>query len=331
MYTMDARTRGKTMNATSMNTSTPAGPLASSDPSGADTEVSVATCPLCRKRGSPFLAEPDRLLGVNPGVRHQLFFCETCTHYFQSNIPTSELLEYYPPGYYRVAGSRPLAWLANLRVRNRARAIEWRARKGTVLDVGCGRGTLLLELQRRGWQVLGMDWNADNAAAVSMDLGVSVVGGPRALSSLPSASQDVVSLFHVLEHEDDPRALLAELHRLIKPGGRLLVAVPNANSAARSLFGRCWAGYDFPRHRQVFTPTSLRDALTRGGFQIDRLTGRWSDELLDIQHSARLWWRSRGRSSKLLIVATAAVGLATISVPRLFGRHAVMYAYARKA
>lgn len=223
------------------------------------------------------------------------------------------------------------AWLANLRLRNRARAIEWRARKGRVLDVGCGRGALLVELQRRGWEVLGMDWNADNAAAVTRNLGVSVVGGPRVLSCLPSASQDVVSLFHVLEHEDDPGALLAEVQRLIKPGGRLLVAVPNADSTARRLFGKCWAGYDFPRHRQVFTQRSLREALGRAGFQIDRLTGRWSDELLDIQNSARLWWRSRGRSSELLVVATAVVGVAAVSVPRIFGRHAVIYAYARKA
>jgi SAM-dependent methyltransferase len=63
---------------------------------------------------------------------------------------------------------------------------------------------------------------------------------------------------HVLEHVPDPRALLAECRRIIKPGGRLVSITPNVSSWGHQIFGPHWLGLDPPRHLHLFTPASLR-------------------------------------------------------------------------
>jgi SAM-dependent methyltransferase len=268
---------------------------------------------------------------LHPEIIHPYFHCARCDHLYQPDVDPGVLLSFYPPTYYGAANGGPLrSVIGNLRQRGRARAIEWRASKGCAIDIGCGRGLVLEQLMQRGWQVSGMDWNADNARVVADRLGIPVAAGPEALSALDASSYEAASMFHVLEHEQRPLDLLAQVHRLLKPGGRLVVGVPNGASTARRLFGRHWAGYDFPRHRQVFTPHSLEAALLAAGFRNERLRGRLSDELIDLHRSAQLLVRSRSRLQPLLVAAAMTGAAALVAVPRLFGKYSVMYAYARK-
>jgi len=286
---------------------------------------------LCGAAGRFLIADSDRYLGIRPDVTHPYFSCASCQHYFQPLIDTQLLLSFYPSSeYYRGSGSGLRATLDRVRQRNRARSVEWRAQKGRALDIGCGRGLVLEQLRARGWAVAGMDWNAENARAVAERLEIPVAAGPDGLDSLEAQSFDAISMFHVLEHEQQPLELLRRAHRLLKPRGRLLVGVPNLASTARRLFGRHWTGYDFARHRQVFSPQSLQSALRACGFRNERLGARLSDELLDLQGSARLLLRSRGSANPGLVAAMTLGAAALIAVPRLFGRNSVMYAYACK-
>jgi SAM-dependent methyltransferase len=190
---------------------------------------------------------------------------------------------------------------------------------------------VLAELQRRGVaRVVGMDWNADNARAVAGRLHLQVVGGPGALSELVPESFDAVSMFHVLEHEQRPLELLGHARRLLVPQGRLLIAVPNGASVARRLFGRFWLGYDLPRHRLVFTPRSLRRCLEAAGFELERLSGRFSDQALDVLGSARLWCQGHNIQSRIVPAVIAGVLLPTLTLCRIVGLGSVMYGYARK-
>ena len=294
-------------------------------------ETRMSTCPLCGSNGEFEMAEPDRYLGIDPEVTHPYYICRLCSHHYQPVVPAQRLLSYYPPSYYssdRSGGLRRT--FAGLRQWRRARAVEWRASKGRAIDVGCGRGLVLVQLKELGWDVVGMDWNAENARAVAERLGIPVVAGPEGLRTLAPNSFDAASLFHVLEHEQQPLELLSQVHRLLKPGARLLVGVPNWASAARRLFGRNWMGYDFPRHRQVFTPGSLSAALDRTGFRVDRLTGRLSDELIDLQRSSRMMLREHGIRPPILVAVTAIGAAMLVIVPRLFGQQSVIYAYARR-
>jgi 2-polyprenyl-3-methyl-5-hydroxy-6-metoxy-1,4-benzoquinol methylase len=137
---------------------------------------------------------------------------------------------------------------------------------GAVLDVGCGDGAFLALAQRAGWQVLGLEPDAQ-AAAVAQQQGVPVqVGGLETLAE-QQATFDVITLAHVIEHVADPVATLRDCHRLLKPGGQLWLETPNAAGHGLRAFGRHWRGLEAPRHLVLFTPQSLRRAVAEAGFE----------------------------------------------------------------
>lgn len=84
---------------------------------------------------------------------------------------------------------------------------------------------------------------------------------------LPAAVYDAVTLWHSLEHLDDPLAALRHLRPALRPGGILLVEVPNAAGWAARGSGAYWLHLDLPRHRFHFTPASLRLLLKKAGFE----------------------------------------------------------------
>jgi SAM-dependent methyltransferase len=100
------------------------------------------------------------------------------------------------------------------------------------------------------------------------------------------ASLDAVSLWHVLEHVDDPAAALAAIARWLRPGGVLLVGVPNLGSWQARLGGARWYHLDVPRHRTHFTTRGLATLLAAHGFTVER-----TDHLL-LEHNPFGMWQS---------------------------------------
>ena len=143
------------------------------------------------------------------------------------------------------------------------------SRPGRLLDYGCGTGHFLAQAQAAGWQVTGLEPNATarrEAAARTRQR----IGEPGELAALPAASFEVVTLWHVLEHVHALDATLTELRRVLRPGGQLLLAVPNAASADAHHYGADWAAYDVPRHLYHFTPPAMRELLTRHQLRITK-------------------------------------------------------------
>ena len=91
---------------------------------------------------------------------------------------------------------------------------------------------------------------------------------PLASARLTVDSFDAVVMSHSLEHVSEPRADLARVRRLLRPGGLLLISVPNFASWQREMFGSEWFALDLPRHRTHFTPRSLAHALRGEGFEL---------------------------------------------------------------
>lgn len=181
---------------------------------------------------------------------------------------------YYDAAYYGQNGRRfpPLMERAILSFRRqRARYIQSLHRApGRILDIGCGRGWMLADLQRRGWECVGTEVEPGLAAAIETEHGFPVHVTADFQGMFPSASFDVITLWHVLEHTDAPIKLLREVHRLLKPAGYVVVETPNIDSLQSRLGGGRWFHLDAPRHRYHFSASGLANILAEQGFSVTR-------------------------------------------------------------
>jgi SAM-dependent methyltransferase len=173
----------------------------------------------------------------------------------------------YLPTTRAAAGTLATVYRAVRRVTVRLR-LGWLGReRGRLLDVGCGTGEFLAHARTIGWDVLGVE-PSPRAAAQAEALGVTVRRTDD-LATVDDGPFDAITMWHVLEHLHDPGAALDAARRLLAPGGRLLVGVPNHDSLDAGAYGDAWYAWDVPRHLWHFTPATLRRLLARHGLAVD--------------------------------------------------------------
>ena len=158
--------------------------------------------------------------------------------------------------------------LSRLRARRAARVLRLDVPERSLLDVGCGHGELVREVQRHGWRARGTAPDEEEAA-LARAAGVDVVVGD--VESLPDElASGVVTLFHVVEHTANLSRTLACLDRLVLPGGHLILEYPNGRSLLKTWLGWRWFGYDPPFHRLQVNPTVLADRLGLENYRLLR-------------------------------------------------------------
>jgi len=174
---------------------------------------------------------------------------------------------------------------------------------GPVLDLGCGTGELLAELNQHGLQVVGVEPSEAARAFAVNTHGLRVFPG---LGSVPRETRfGLIMLWHVLEHIPDPSLTLSQINKLLADGGSLLIAVPNRGSFDCEYYGPNWAAWDVPRHLLHFRTEDMLHLLSRHGFHIERMKRMW----LDAFYIALLSERHQKRSSLLAWPIAAAIGL----------------------
>lgn len=163
---------------------------------------------------------------------------------------------------------------------------------GRLLDVGCGSGRFIGRMRDLGWHAEGVDFDPE-AARVGARHGLTVRVGGLADQGYPDASFDAVTMIHFIEHIFDPREVLAEAHRILRPGGRLVVITPNAAGLGHRVFGASWRPLEPPRHIHVFTPRALARLAGEAGFAEVAVRTMLCEPYGVVAGSARIRWQGR--------------------------------------
>lgn len=230
-----------------------------------DSSVHDIECPLCAElKGEPRFAIES--------LASQVVVCGACGFGFLHPLPSpAEIAGFYPPAYYGSTG-RKFTGVVEFAIRLVAsRHVKFLAsrvpRGGRILDVGCGRGVLLRQLADRGFEAHGFE--VSESAAVGVDSRIQLrIADDLCEAEYPDGHFDQVIIWHVLEHVCDPRATIDEIRRILKPGGEVVVAVPNFSSLQARWSGPAWFHLDLPRHLYHFPAAALARLLEESGFRI---------------------------------------------------------------
>ncbi len=212
--------------------------------------------------------------------RWQVVRCNACDHAQLDPRPADSMLAtIYPPTYYSYAmrdtvGGFVMTVKGWLDARKLRRPLRFLGRKvDGYLDVGCGDGHYLKVIERTGvpkHRLFGLELD-DMPVARLRGAGYQAwnLRAEEAKSVLPVQSLDLITLFHVIEHVADPRAVIRSLSELLRPGAMLMVETPNLDSLDWRLFrSSFWGGYHFPRHWHFFTASGLARLLSECGLEV---------------------------------------------------------------
>lgn len=234
---------------------------------------SVATCPICdgSKIASGWLVESNSDGALTD--EYWVHVCQECGAGITFPRPAPETLAgYYQSGVYQKSGARAF-WLIDPLLMaihdQRLREIRrLRCPPGTLLDMGCGKGRFVARAAHHGWNAQGVDSSPGQVAAARARYSVEVFEGELQQAGFADNTFDLVTAWHVLEHIPDPHALIAEVQRVLRPGGLFVCEVPNFASWQVRLGRSNWFHLDVPRHLIHFTPTALEYLLSRHNLRV---------------------------------------------------------------
>jgi SAM-dependent methyltransferase len=262
-------------------------------------------CNLCgQDRPEPYALLPDLLLG-RPDVITQLVKCANCGLVYQNPRPTlAEMSDHYPAEYESYDPSpdpESMSWPARQGFlygrRKRMRAVTRFSTGGELLDVGCAAGTFLLGMRELpSWQVQGVEVSPHAAEIARSRFGLKVFTGTLEAAEFPAESFDAVTLWDVFEHLHSPAATLDEIYRILRPGGVLVMRLPNLDAWDAKWFGDNWAGLDAPRHTYVFGRQPLRRMVRQQGYVVRRMATEMGGYMVFVL-SLRFRMQRRGLST----------------------------------
>ena len=203
---------------------------------------------------------------------------------------------YADPSYWRSTSPRTLGYgdyraAEPLYVKTFARRLSFALRdgpsRGKALDVGCAAGFCMQALRELGFEAHGVEVSETIARHAIERLGFDAVHiGTLEDAPFEDRTFDLITMWDVIEHVADPRALLRRARELLGSGGLLVLETQNIDSAFARALGRRWHHYKHAEHIYHFTPGSLRALLDAAGFEVGTMTPRYGGKYVSLDFIA---------------------------------------------
>jgi 2-polyprenyl-3-methyl-5-hydroxy-6-metoxy-1,4-benzoquinol methylase len=246
--------------------------------------MSTPVCPICNKdQVATTLHCQDFSLTQ---ATFDIIKCANCGFNYTHPIPSIEdIATYYNFPAYISHTDVNEGWMNKLYHKVRKRTLQQKTdwvqslftgHKGQILEIGAGTGAFANSMTVKGWNVTALEPNEASRAIALQNYNINLLP-IEALGNLQSQKFDVITLWHVLEHVHDLKHYLLEFNRLLKPNGRLIIAVPNYTSFDAKFYKKYWAAYDVPRHLYHFSPKSMRKLCNLNQMQILQYKPMWFD------------------------------------------------------
>jgi 2-polyprenyl-3-methyl-5-hydroxy-6-metoxy-1,4-benzoquinol methylase len=270
--------------------------------------VEITACPLCGA-GGPTVAftEPP----------YTVYRCRQCGLGFVSpRLHARGLVDIYADdGYWRSASPKTLGYHdyradEPLYLKTFRRRLDFVLSRGPssgrALDVGCAAGFCMAALRERGFDAYGVEVSEAIGSHARDHFGFGDAVHLGTLDTAPHAdgSFDLITMWDVVEHVPDPRALLAKARALLRPGGLLVLETQDIDSRFARLLGPRWHHYKHAEHIYHFTPATATELVQNAGFAVERLTHRFGGKHVSLHFIAE----RAGRLHPLLERALAPVG-----------------------
>lgn len=230
----------------------------------------IETCTIC--------ATPTGSVAYFFKEPYKMYRCRNCSLLFLHPVPGAEVIRsLYSQDYYKKHNLQYFNDVADAQIESRLllcqdgvkHEVHPYKKSGRLLEIGCASGFFLKAAQRLGWDVSGVEVSeyAARFASFRLGLGDRVINRRLEDADLPANHFDVIVLFMVLEHMPHPLAVLETARRCLKPGGIVIIKIPNYQCAESYIFGNNWHQLSFPHHLYIFSPASIGKMIWRLRFR----------------------------------------------------------------
>jgi len=246
--------------------------------------ITYQQCPCCGSNNiKPQLVAKDYTVS---NQSFDIWHCHNCTLRFTQNVPDEESIGAYYQSTNYVSHSDTQEGLINklyhkVRKKTLIQKSELiidacKTANGVLLDVGSGTGAFAQTMIEAGWKVTGLEPD-DTARTVALNKFGLQLDDPKTLFDLTENTFDAITMWHVLEHVHNLHGYLDQYKKILKPEGKLIIAVPNYTSSDATSYQEYWAAYDVPRHLYHFSPESMTKLAALKGFKIEAYNPMWYD------------------------------------------------------
>ena len=252
---------------------------------------------------------PDLLTGL-PGS-FQFVKCNNCGLLRQNPyLNWKYLMKYYPDDYSSYqpqvpdVTSKQRQFDKRYGLWKRVKLVSKYKPTGKWIDVGAGTGRVLQEAMRwETWDLMGIEPVERAAEYIKIKTGLQVFGDRLEKFSGYENTFDIVTMWDVLEHFEDPIMAINKVREILRENGIYVFSIPNIKSWDLRVFKNYWVGYDLPRHLHLFSDVFLSTIMKKKGFKIIEkkcIAGSHGALMLDLLFLSRA-----SKKSKLLEVVTS--------------------------